>query len=191
MKHYFHGSGSLSRTKLCIRVLIISGIITIVLSLFMQIKADFHIPDMQFYTAAEEVIEIHDGLSSRQLEAYQWARGVDMIYPLAYFMFLSSALYLLALKLLPGVDPAAAKPGPKGRPAWIPPLLPLLTAVFDYIENILLMRTLDVHPKITAAAETVGYFTAAKWIGMVLTAAMLVGLLFAWGIHTVHAGQKT
>jgi len=100
---------------------------------------------------------------------------LDLVYPLVYGLFLGALLLLVWRKVLPEKSP------------WLGlSLLPVATAVFDYLENINIVLLIRRFPdQADTLANLASVFGAAKWVLFGLSVAvLLIGLLF-WGIRTL------
>lgn len=100
---------------------------------------------------------------------------LDLVYPVVYGLFLGALLLLIWRKVLPEKSP------------WLRlSLIPVVTAVFDYLENINIVLLIRRFPdKADTLANLASFFGAGKWVLFGLSVAVvLTGLLF-WGIRTL------
>lgn len=140
--------------------LIISGAVTLMLLFSLQQATDFPIPDAELFPDQQRVIELHEQMSSEQLQEYSTMRFLDMLFPLAYGIFFALSLRRMARRA--------------GTAEWLRiwiVLLPAAGMLFDYTENILLMRMLAGLPEATASGGWVGWATLLKWLFLLFTAA--------------------
>lgn len=139
--------------------LIISGAVTLLLLFSLQQATDFPSPDAEFFPDQQRVIELHEQMSSKQLQNYRTMRFLDMLFPLAYGIFFALSLRRMARRA--------------GTAEWLRigiVLLPAAGMLFDYTENILLIQMLAGLPETTAAGGWVGWATQLKWLFLLLTA---------------------
>ncbi|HKK73762.1 MAG TPA: hypothetical protein VJ953_01710 [Saprospiraceae bacterium] len=91
-------------------------------------------------------------------------RGLDMVYPLVYGLLFT----LLILNLLNGI-------GDKNWGFLL--LLPLISMVFDYLENFSMLNFLAQYPDINEPRiHIASYFTSLKWL-LRLACALIVAVL--------------
>jgi hypothetical protein len=128
-------------------------------------------PDLSLYYSADELYELADGYGEAGRLAYVRARFTfDLIWPLLYMAFLCTAIsWVLQRAFVPESILQQTN------------LLPILAALFDYLENIstslVMLRFPDLTPILDVLA---GVFTSLKWISLLSSFLILiVGLVIA------------
>ncbi len=126
-------------------------------------------PDTSFFYSPAELYQMAEAYGDAGRAFYVRQRYTfDLVWPFAYYFFFTSLItYLLA----------RCKPGSFIRYAN---LLPLFAFLFDLLENISVSLVMARYPQSTApAAALAPFFTAFKWMAIVLTIiALLIGLYY-------------
>jgi len=135
-------------------------------------------PDVRLYTSPREVGAFLSacGMDGRQAErALQLA---DLVYPAAMASFMAGALAALSTRA-----------APSGRWTWLW-VVPVLSSVADYIENVAMWGALFRFPEAGPLDAVLGVASAAKqilgWAGGIALIALIVVLLvryFRGGAH--------
>lgn len=112
------------------------------------------IPDMKFYYTSEEVYRILDLQQQSGRQAYiKFLLFFDTMFPLLYGIAFSALLAKVFLKTF-------------SKTSWTHNLIivPLIVAIFDYLENFSIITMLIKYPERIWIANIAGYFTACKWL---------------------------
>jgi hypothetical protein len=110
-------------------------------------------PDIRPYTSGQGVREFLARCGEPGRLAYVHLQLADLLYPAISGLFLASALAMVLVRLgRPSSAIAAAA------------ALPLLGAVFDYLENTAAWATLVVYPESARTADLLGYATVAQQV---------------------------
>lgn len=122
-------------------------------------------PDMSFYYTPDDLYQMADTYGEEGREAYIRARfSFDLIWPLVYALFLSTAISWLYQKAF-AQDSAWQRAN----------LVPVLGALLDYLENISASLVMVRYPSPTAVLDMVAsIFTMLKWILVVGGFALLL-----------------
>ncbi|NOX38921.1 MAG: hypothetical protein GXO78_15440 [Calditrichaeota bacterium] len=123
--------------------------------------------DTQLTYTAQEAYQILDRMGAEGRSLYLKGLAVDMIFPLAYSLFLAGMVFRLLWN----------RHFPLKHSALIS-TIPLFTGVFDYLENIFEIQLVTQFPPL---AEPLIYwssrFTLLKWITLSVSVTVL---LFLW-----------
>jgi hypothetical protein len=140
-----------------------------------QDTGDAGSPDMSFYYSAGDLYQMAEAYGEEGREAYVRARFTfDVIWPLVYTLFLSTAISWLFSKAF----------APNSR--WqLGNLAPVLAALFDYLENVSTSLVMSRYPDQTAVVDMLApVFTLAKWVvlsgSFVLLFAGVVAAVWQW-----------
>lgn len=112
-------------------------------------------PDMSFYYSADDLYQMAEAYGEDGRRAYVRARFTfDVIWPLVYTMFLSTAISWIYQRTFPIGS------------LWLRTnLAPLLGALFDYLENVSTSLVMIRYPNPTAVVDVLApIFTMVKWI---------------------------
>lgn len=124
--------------------------------------------DTRFSYSAEEVVAVFEKLGAEGRSVYRIVVGrIDMIFPLLY-----GSLFILVLaSLLKKVVPYRSR-------LMLLAFFPLIGMLFDYLENVKILRLLDTFPNVSS--ETVAFaerFTLLKHAFLFTCVAMIVLLI--------------
>jgi len=121
-------------------------------------------PDMSFYYSADDLYEMAEAYGEEGREAYVRARFTfDMIWPLVYTLFLSTAISWLFSEAF-----APDSRWQRGN------LAPVLAALFDYLENVSASLVMLRYPNRTAVVDMLApVFTLVKWVVLGASFALL------------------
>ncbi|MHB8232875.1 MAG: hypothetical protein ACYDDB_08245 [bacterium] len=109
---------------------------------------------MRFYYTAEEAYRILDLQQQSGRRAYlKFLLFFDTMFPLLYAVAFSALLAKVFLKTF-------------SETSWTHNLIivPLIVAIFDYLENFSIIKMLVKYPERIWIANIAGYFTACKWL---------------------------
>lgn len=120
-------------------------------------------PDVRFHTTHVEVDAFLDGCGTNGRDAYRQLQTLDLAYPAAVGLFLTSSL-VLALRRHPGGGSAMFLAG-----------LGILAAAFDYVENTFAWIALTAFPTSPPTNALLGLATSAK-------------AMVSWGAWTLLLG---
>ncbi len=163
-------------------VVLISTLIFLVFLLFVlpaQSAQTDHAasPDTSFFYTADDLYQMAEAYGENGRAAYIRARySFDVIWPLAYTLFLITATGWLAGKIF--------QPGSNWRMLTLVPLLGLL---LDYLENISAVLVMARYPTRTPiVALLTPVFTLLKWLLVYASFAIPVVLLVLLGMRAVR-----
>lgn len=127
---------------------------------------DARSPDMSFYYTPAELYQMAESYGEDGRQAYIKARFTfDLIWPLIYMMFFTvgiSWVYGRAFEL--------------DSPLQRVNLVPVLGALFDYLENLSTSLVMARYPNITVGVDTLAtIFTMVKWIFVGGSMVLLLG----------------
>jgi len=129
-------------------------------------------PDTSFFYTPGDLYRMAESYGEQGRQAYVRARFTfDLVWPLVYTVFLTTAISWVYRAFPPGSRWQRAN------------LVPLLGALFDYLENLSTSVVMARYPAQTAAVDTAApLFTALKWGMIGLSFALLVGgiVVAAW-----------
>ena len=120
-----------------------------------QVAGDAGSPDTSFYYSAKELYQMAEAYGAEGRSAYIRARFTfDLVWPLIYTAFLVTAIGWVFGKAF------------RSDSRWqLANLLPLLGALFDYLENLSTSLVMGRYPdQATVAAALAPLFTSRKWI---------------------------
>jgi hypothetical protein len=126
-------------------------------------------PDMSFYYTADDLYQMADAYGGEGRRAYVRARFTfDVIWPIVYTMFLSTAIsWVFHRSFAPGSLWQRAN------------LVPVLGALFDYLENVSTSLVMFRFPSPTPVVDVLaGVFTMVKWVFVGGSFVALIGGLF-------------
>ena len=128
-------------------------------------------PDMSFLYSADDLYRMADAYGEAGRADYIRVRFTfDLIWPLVYVFFLGTGISWVNRKAFP----------PDSR--WrLTNLAPLVSGLFDYLENLCASLVMLRYPAHTALADTLApIFTLAKWVILSGSfALLLVGIVLA------------
>lgn len=141
-------------------------------------------PDMSFFYSPDELYKMAEAYGEQGRAAYIQARFTfDLIWPLVYTLFLSTAISWTFQRALLS----------ETRWCWVN-LAPFLGMVFDYLENISTAYVMFRYPmQINILASIAPFFTVIKWF---FVSASFVVLIFGiivliWQFISNRIGDKT
>jgi len=119
-----------------------------------EISGDAGSPDMSFFYSPQELYEMAEAYGESGRTAYIRVRFTfDLIWPLVYTLFLSTAISWIFLRTF------------SPESSWWANLAPIFGMTFDYAENISTSLVMYLYPAQTYFLTTVApLFTAIKWI---------------------------
>lgn len=123
-------------------------------------------PDMSFFYSAGDLYRMAESYGEAGRQAYIRARFTfDLVWPLVYTLFLTTSIGWVFGKAF----------GPDSR--WqLANLIPLLGALFDYLENLSTSLVMLRYPEQTAVVDALApVFTAAKWLLLGASFLLLLG----------------
>ncbi len=134
-------------------------------------------PDVRLYSSANDVRDFLSGCGAAGREAYQNLQIADLFYPAICGVFLAVALALTLCRLSRADSPVVALAA-----------IPLVAAVFDYLENAVAWIALTRYPADPGmAAELIGVASVAK---QVFSWASWLLLVCTIGLVTVRFAQR-
>jgi len=118
-------------------------------------KGNADSPDLSFYYTADDLYQLAEEYGASGRQTYIRARFTfDLIWPLVYTAFLGTAISWIFARIF--------SPGSPWRQAN---LMPVLGALFDYLENLSTTLVMARYPNLTAGvAALAGVFTLVKWV---------------------------
>jgi hypothetical protein len=131
-----------------------------------QETGDAPSPDMSFYYSAGDLYDMAEAYGESGRAAYVRARFTfDLVWPLVYALFLTTAVSWIYDRALPAGS------------AWrLVNLLPLVAALFDYLENIATSLVMLRFPEPTAVVDVLApVFTMVKWSLLGISFVLLFG----------------
>jgi hypothetical protein len=137
-------------------------------------------PDTSFFYSAADLYRLAEAYGASGRQAYIRARFTfDLVWPLVYTFALVTGLSWLFARAFP---PASLWQRAN--------LLPLLGALFDYLENLAAALVMARYPEPTPLAATLApFFTAAKWSLLAASFLLLfVGIVVAAWSRLARAG---
>ena len=131
-------------------------------------------PDLSFFYTPKELYKMADAYGEQGRREYIKARFTfDILWPIVYTVFLSTALSWLSARVYKN-----------NHLLQYSNVLPLLGALFDYLENISTSIVMARYPDPTAVIDLLAtLFTPLKWL---FISASFVLLLVALGIGFVN-----
>lgn len=132
-------------------------------------------PDMSFFYSPGELYRMAESYGEQGRQAYVRARFTfDLIWPLVYTLFLTTAISWVFCR--------AFAPDSRWQRAN---LVPLLGALFDYLENLSTSLMMLRYPEQTAVVDLLApLFTALKWgflgASFILLVAGIVVAVWRW-----------
>jgi hypothetical protein len=139
-------------------------------------------PDLSLYYTADQLYQLAESYGESGRAAYVRARFTfDLIWPLVYMVFLSTAISWVFQRAFPLENPLQRAN-----------LLPVLAAIFDYLENVSTSLVMARFPELTPILDVLaGVFTSLKWLSLTSSFLILViGLfvaLFRWVLKNKRA----
>jgi hypothetical protein len=130
-------------------------------------------PDMSFYYTAEDLYQMADGYGKEGRDAYIRARFTfDLIWPLVYAIFLSTGISWVFQRSF-AVDSVWRRAN----------IMPVIGALFDYLENISTSVVMARYPSSTAVLDKLAaVFTMLKWVFVIGSfSLLLVGVVVGIG----------
>ena len=135
-------------------------------------------PDMSFYYTADDLYQMAKVYGEDGRKAYVKARFTfDLIWPLVYTIFLGTGISW--------VHHRAFASGSLWRRAN---MVPLLGALFDYLENVSTSVVMVRYPSPTAVVDVLaGVFTLVKWIFVIGSFVLLLAGVVVGAMRWVRA----
>jgi hypothetical protein len=137
------------------------------------VAGDAGSPDMSFYYSPNDLYRMAEAYGEEGRRAYVRARFTfDLVWPLVYTAFLVTMISWVFGK-------AFASDSPWQRAN----LLPVLGAMFDYLENLSTSLVMLRYPESTAVVDGLApLFTAAKWLSLSASFLLLAAgiMMAAW-----------
>ena len=137
-------------------------------------------PDTSFFYTSADLYRLAEAYGEQGRQAYVWARFTfDLVWPLVYTLFLVTAIGW------------ASRAFAAGSPWRLANLVPLLGALFDYLENLAASAVMLRYPAQTAGVDLLApAFTALKWVLLAASFALLTGgtALAAW--HRIRPASR-
>ncbi|MBK6905194.1 MAG: hypothetical protein IPH04_20945 [Saprospirales bacterium] len=132
--------------------------------------------DLHFGFSPEEAYRFLEKIGPEGRSLYGLIEGTaDMIYPIVYSLLLGTLLVLIWRRILPE----------NSRRLRIG-LIPLVAAVFDYLENICNLILVQRFPQASdAVAQASSLMGMGKWVFFGLSALLLVAGLVIWGVKAL------
>jgi hypothetical protein len=120
-----------------------------------EIFGDTGSPDLSFYYTKDDLYEMADAYGEEGREAYIKARFTfDVAWPIVYTFFLSTSISWIFIK---SSTPSTGM--------WRLNLMPVLGALFDYLENISTSIVMFRYPSLTPLVDFLApWFTLLKWL---------------------------
>lgn len=107
-------------------------------------------PDMRFYSSGDDVVSFLDACGPAGRNAYQNMQLADLAYPAIVGLFLASSLVLATKRLSPR------------RSLRLVAVVPLVAALFDYLENAFAWLAITSYPQAIVTNDVLGFASAAK-----------------------------
>lgn len=135
-------------------------------------------PDMSFYYTAEDLYQMADAYGEEGRGVYVRARFTfDLIWPLVYAIF-----------LITGISWVYQRSFALGSLWQRANIMPLLGALFDYLENISTSVVMVRYPSPTAVLDMLAaIFTMLKWVFVIGSFALLLAGVVVWVWRRVRA----
>lgn len=140
-----------------------SAVATVGLFALISRLAAFPILDTLWLADSEQIYTTLGALSRSQLQDYRRMLAVDFVYVIAYAVVLSLTIRYLAWERA-------------GR-LWLYRIgagAAVTAAVFDYVENSVILLIINAMPERIATAAALGAVTSAKWILVLCAVAVLL-----------------
>jgi hypothetical protein len=130
-------------------------------------------PDTSFVYGYEDIQHFFDTLGPEGLQAWSLVHLLDILFPLAYsFAFLIGIA--MELKIV----------YPQKRELRVLFLVPLIAAIADYLENLLIASQIASYPSLSPTIISIASFaTMTKWIALGFAFAIVIVLFFVWIIR--------
>ena len=110
--------------------------------------------DIRLHYTPDEAYILLANLGPEGRDYYRFLLGFDFVFPACYGVFLAAVVAALSRRVCPQVS----------RWQWLF-LVPLATALCDYLENFAILRMLLTYPqRLMGVAAAAGAFTTAKWV---------------------------
>lgn len=107
-------------------------------------------PDMRFYSSGDDVVSFLDACGPAGRNAYQNMQLADLVYPAIVGLFLASSLALVTKRL-----------SARNSLRWVA-VVPLVAALFDYLENAFAWLAINSYPETIVTNEVLGFASVAK-----------------------------
>lgn len=163
-------------------LLALFSLAAVVIFLRMTGPIDFAILDTRWNASTEEVYRVLGALTPLQTTLYRQMLLLDYAFALAY----GAAMSLAATALI------ARLPQPWCRNRYLTITAagaPAAAALLDVLENTLILRTLALYPRETAAGY-LGTVTSAKWILVGLSAILLLATALLVAVYRIGGAPR-
>ncbi|MDH4280041.1 MAG: hypothetical protein OEW83_18370 [Acidimicrobiia bacterium] len=181
------------------KALLISGTcFAVFAAVFFATSAPFAIPhveelcgaaplDVRFHSTVGDVEQFLDACGPDGRAAYRNLQIADLVYPIVFGLFMTSALAVTLKRLAPSHPDVVALAA-----------IGLVGSGFDYLENAFAWRVLAAYPDVGTAGTLLGFASTAKTVshwtaGVTLLAglALLAGRAARHRMTSPHTGQPT
>ena len=127
-------------------------------------------PDTSLMYGYEDIQYFFDTLGTDGLQVWSMVHLLDILFPLAYsFAFLIGIA--MELKIV----------YPQKRELRFLFVVPLIAAIADYLENLLIASQIASYPSLSPAIITIASLaTMTKWIALGFAFAIVITLFFVW-----------
>jgi hypothetical protein len=151
-------------------ITILSTMNYLVQTLVYNIYGTANMPDTSFWYGYEDVQHFFDTLGTEGLQVWSLVHLLDIIFPLAYsFAFLIGIA--MELKIV----------YPQKRELRVLFPVPLIAAIADYLENLLIASQIASYPSLSPAIIAIASLaTMIKWIALGLAFTIVIVLLLVW-----------
>ncbi len=135
-------------------------------------------PDMRFYSSGDDVVSFLDACGPVGRNAYQNMQLADLVYPAIVGLFLASSLALATKRL-----------SARNSLRWVA-VIPLVAALFDYLENAFAWLAITSYPEAIVTNEVLGLASAAKTALSWAAGLALLTCLAIVGLHAVRGRAR-
>ncbi len=159
-----------SKVQNLIILLIVTITMTLVMGYFSQqfltLSGGLPIPDTRLGYTFTEIQDLFSTVGQEGLLVYRNLQILDMFYPLAYSLAFVAGI-MIAIRSCPERFQKIRMAG----------LVPIVAAVFDYIENILIATQAQSYPILDETVISIASaFTMMKWLTLLIS--LIVFLIF-------------
>jgi len=132
-------------------------------------------PDMRRYSSGDDVMSFLDACGPVGRTAYQNMQFADLAYPAIVGLFLASSLALATKRL-----------STRNSTRWVA-LIPLVAALFDYIENAFAWLAIASYPETIVTNDVLGLASAVKTSLSWVAGLILLFCLAVLGVRSLRA----